>query len=404
LGGDVFLKKVIPSKRTEHVEHALREVVPVAQEVEKTGKKVYYLNIGDPAVYDFRTPPHIWDAMFSHKKEGEGYSNALGYDGAREAIANYAKKMGALNVEKDDVMTFVGGSEAILLAMQALVDSDENVLTPCPAYSVYTAQLNFLGCRLNEYHLDEENEWQTDTDELRKKINEKTKAIVVISPNNPTGAVLSKKITQETIDIAGEHDLFIFSDETYDQLLFDREKFYPFASLAKDVPVISCGSISKTYLCPGFRGGWLYKHDPQNALSDYWAAMQKLGRVRLSTVMPVQFAIEAALNGPQDHLKEVVPKLEKRRDFVYKRFNEIKGFSCVKPKGAFYAFPKIDLPIKSDKEFVLDLIRKTGVVTVWGAGFGQKEGTHHLRIVFLPNEEIMGTAFGLIEGYVKENF
>jgi len=398
------MKKIKPADRTENVRHALRDIVPLAQQVEKSGKKVIYLNIGDPMTFDYRTPEHIWKAIFDHKKESEGYANALGSDGARKAVASYAVRSGVKEVSMDDVMVFAGGSESILLSMQALLNPGENMLTPCPAYSIYTGEINFLGAELNEYYLDEENDWQPDLDGLEKKINSKTRAIAIISPNNPTGSVMSKSTLKKIVDIAGSHDLFIFSDETYDQLLFDNEKFVPAASISGDVPVISSGSISKNYLAPGFRAGWIYKYDPQGVMNDYFEGIKKLARLRLSPVAPMQYAVEAALNGPHDHLKGLVQKLQRRRDITYKRLNEIEGLSCVKPKGAFYAYPKIHLDIKSDKDFVLQLLKETGVLVVYGEGFGQKPGEKHFRIVFLPTEETLNEAFDKIEEFIKKNY
>lgn len=398
------MKKLVPAKRTRGVRHALRDLVPVAEEVEKSGKKVLYLNIGDPNVYDYRTPEHIWKAVFENKLNCEGYSNAIGTLGARTAIADYAKKTGAKNTTAEDVVSFVGGSESIINALSCLLNPGENILTPSPSYSLYTGQINFLEGELNEYFLDEENNWQPDIDDIEKKINEKTRAIVVINPNNPTGGCYSKSVLQKIVDVAGSNDLMIFSDETYDRLVFDEEKFFPLASISKDVPVLVSGSISKNYLCPGLRGGWLYKHDPQNFLGDYFEAIKKLSRLRLSTVHPTQFAIEAALNGPQDHLKGLVQKLQRRRDVTFKRANEIEGLSLVKPRAAFYAYVKINFPVKSDKEFVLDLLREKGVLVVYGEGFGQKPGTHHFRIVFLPPEETLHSAFDKIEELIKEKY
>ncbi|MEK6941840.1 MAG: aminotransferase class I/II-fold pyridoxal phosphate-dependent enzyme [archaeon] len=389
----------------DHVRHALRDVVPLAEQVEKSGKKVLYLNIGDPMVYDYRTPAHLWEAILKNKKASEGYSNAIGTTGARQAVADYAKESGAASTTIEDVVTFVGGSESISNALSCLLNPQDNILTPCPNYSLYTGQISFLEADPNEYYLDEENEWQPDLDDLEKKISPKTKGIVVINPNNPTGGCYSKNTLKKIIDIAGAHDLMVFSDETYDKLVFDDEKFYSMASLSKDVPVLVSGSISKNYLCPGFRGGWLYRHDPQNVLFDYFEAIKKLSRLRLSTVHPTQFVIEAALKGPQNHIKELVEKLQKRRDVTFKRANEISGLSLVKPRGAFYAYVKIELPIKSDKDFVLDLLREKGVLVVYGdGGFGQKPGTHHFRIVFLPNEETLNLAFDKIEEFIKEKY
>ncbi|MEK6957521.1 MAG: aminotransferase class I/II-fold pyridoxal phosphate-dependent enzyme [archaeon] len=398
------MKKVIPASRTLGVKHANRDLVPVAEQVEASGKKVLYLNIGDPIVFDFRAPESIWQSIEQHKRECEGYTNAIGSNGARQAIADYAKRGGINGVTKDDVISFVGGNEAIILSMQALLNPGENVLLPGPGYPVYTGEMSFLECPLNVYQLDEENDWQLDVDSIRKNVNKKTKAIVIINPNNPTGSVLSRKNLSELVNIAGEFDLPILADETYDQILYDGTEFVPLAGVSKDVPVLSLGSISKTHLVPGFRAGWIYRKDPKGALDDYFEAMHRLCRLRLSNAGIGQVAIEAALNGEQNHVKEMVAKLKKRRDLTFKRLNEIHGLSCVKPKGAFYAFPRINLPIKSDKEFVIDLLKETGVLVVHGEGSGQKEGTHHFRIVFLPPEETLSEAFNRIEGYIKKKF
>ena len=400
----IIMEKIKPAERTLNVKHAIRDIVPLAQEVEASGKKILYLNIGDPIVFDHRTPEFIWEAINKRKHECEGYTNALGTDTAREAVAEYARKMTGIDVQKKDVINFVGGSESIAITIQALLNEGENVLLPRPGYSMFKGEMKFLNCPVNEYDLDEENDWATDVTEMRSKINGKTKGIVVINPNNPTGSVLTKKNLKEIIDLAGEYNLPVFSDETYDQLLFDEEKFVPMVSVANDVPVISSGSISKTHIAPGFRAGWIYRHDPNGVLDDYFAAIEKLCRLRLTNVGTAQVALETALRGPQGHVKEFVKKLQKRRDITYKRINEIEGLSCVKPKGAFYAFPKIDLPIESDKEFVISLLKEKGVLVVYGSGFGQKEGTNHFRIVFLPPEEILNSAFDKIEEFIKEKY
>ncbi|MBI4210270.1 MAG: aminotransferase class I/II-fold pyridoxal phosphate-dependent enzyme [Candidatus Diapherotrites archaeon] len=400
------MKPIQPAKRTAEIRHAIRDVVPIAQQVEKSGKKVLYLNIGDPMVYDYRTPEHMWQAMLDNKEKAEGYTDSLGTLGARKAVADYAMRMGAPEVSAEDVLTFVGGSEAITLSMQALMNPGENCMLPNPGYSIYTGELAFLECKANRYDLDEEKEWEPDVGQMEKQVNAKTRAIVVISPNNPTGGAYPKSALKKVIDVAGANNIPIFADETYDQLMFDGEKFTSMASLAKDVPVISFGSISKNYLAPGFRGGWLYRHDPEGAMTDYFEAIKKFSRLRLSTVAPVQFAMEAALNGPQGHLKELVPKLQRRRDLTYKRLNEIEGLSCVKPKGAFYAYPRINFPLPndSDKEFVIGLLKETGVLVVYGEGFGQKKGTHHFRVVFLPPEQTLGEAFDKIEEFIGKNY
>ena len=397
------MKKIKAAGRTRNVRHANRDLVPFAEEVEKAGKKVLYLNIGDPIKYGFRSPEHLWQAVNARREECEGYTNALGSDGARKAVANYANRKGA-RITKDDVIIFAGGSEAIILSLQALLNQDENILTPKPGYSVYNGELNFLGCEINEYDSIEEEDWRVDIDAMRKAINKKTKAIALINPNNPTGAVLSKKNLEEIVGIAGEHSLPIISDETYDELVFGEEEFTPIVKVAKELPVMSLSGISKSFLAPGFRGGWIYKQDPQGVLDDYYEGLKKLCRLRLTNVGLAQVAIEAALNGPKEHIKETVETLRKRRDITYKRLNEIQGLSCTKPPATFYTFPKIGFKVKSDKDFVIELLRETGVLLVHGEGFGQRKGTHHFRMVFLPPEETLYNCFDLIEKFIKKRY
>ncbi len=398
------MESVKPAERTLNVRHAVRDLVPIAQEVEKSGKKVIYLNIGDPIRYDFRTPEHIWKAINGRKKESEAYTDSLGSKGAREAVAKYAKKMGAKNVASDDVINFVGGGEAIKISLQALLNPGENILLPKPGYSVYNGELAFLQADALEYGLDESNGWNVHIEDMRSLINKKTRAIILINPGNPTGGVMTKKNLEDVVQIAAENDLPIFADETYDQIIYEGS-FTSIASVSKEVPILSLGTISKNYLAPGFRGGWIYKQDPNGALNDYYAAVQRLCRLRLTNSGMAQVATEAALNGPQTHVKEMVAKLKNRRDISVKRINEIEGLSTVKPKGAFYLFPKIDLPsVVSDKDFVVKLVRETGVLVVHGEGFHQKTGEKHFRVVFLPDEKTLEEAFNLIEGFIKRNY
>lgn len=396
--------KIPAAKRTEKVTHAVRDVVALALEEEKKGKKILYLNIGDPNAYDYETPQHIVDAIFKNMKTHEGYSHALGELSARKAVFRECERNGIKNLELDDVVLTIGGSEGIHFVLTALLNPNDNILIPSPGYSLYNAVLQLNGCEENTYYLNEENDWQIDVDELKKHKKENTKAIVIINPNNPTGGVYSKKTLEEIVDFANDNDLVIVSDETYDKLVFDGLKHNYLGSMAGDVPVITLGSLSKNYLMPGYRAGWIASSAPEEKLSEVNEAMKKLCRCRLSNVNLIQPAYEAAYEGPQEHLKSLVDKLQKRRDLAYKRLNDIEGMSCVKPLGAFYAFPKIEVPIKSDKEFVVNLLKEKGVLTVFGAGFGQKDGTHHLRIVFLPDEEILSDAFDKIEEFIKEKY
>jgi len=395
------MKRVIPAKRTENVKYAIRDLVVEADKVRKQGKTVLYLNIGDPNVFDFETPKHMIEAvnkaMLNNKN---GYADSMGVLEARETILKEASRVGIKNVGIDDVLTTTGVSEGIELALSALVNPGENVLTPSPGYPLYTAIVHKLDAVLNQYKTDEANGWQPDLDDIKRKINSKTRAIILINPNNPTGALYSKSTLEKIVDIANEHDLVIFSDEVYDKMIFDDEKHASLASLADDVPILTFNGLSKNYIAPGWRTGWIVFSG--KGIENYKEAVFKLARARLSSPHSSQYAIKPALEGNQDHIKEMNKKLQERRDLTYKRLNEIDGFSCVKPKGAFYAFPKIEFDVKDDLEFVLDVLHKKHILFVHGTGFGY-EKPDHFRIVFLPPMNILTEAYDKLEDYVKEN-
>jgi len=396
--------KITPAERTEKVTYAIRDVVVEADKLKKQGKKILHLNIGNPNIFDFQTPRHMIDAVNKAMIANlSGYANSMGVPEAREAVSKEVGRLGIKDITLDDVLVTTGVSEGIELAMNALVNPGENILTPCPGYPVYIAIVHKLGASLNQYSTSEENGWQPDVEDIRKRINEKTKGIVVINPNNPTGSLYSRKTLEEIIDLANEHSLVIFSDEIYNKILFDGEEHHSTASLANDIPILTFGGLSKNYVVPGWRIGWTIFSGPDNEISEFKEAVYKLARARLSAPGPFQYAIKPALEGPQNHIPEMVRKLEKRRNLLYKRLNEIEGFSCVKPKGAFYAFPKIELDIKDDKEFVLDLLRKKYILTVFGTGFGYPK-PDHFRIVFLPPLEILEESMNKLEEYVKEKY
>lgn len=389
-----------PANRIENISYAVREVVVEAKKLEKKGKKIIYLNIGDPIKYDFETPTHLHDAVFLNRHVS-GYGDSVGLSAARDAIVRKAKRDG-LDVTSDNVIVTSGGSEGIMFSIAALINSGENILLPKPDYPLYSFYSTFFGAKDNYYFLNEEEGWQPDVQDIRKSVNNKTKAIVVINPNNPTGNVYSKKILKEVVDVAGENNLIIISDETYDRLLFDGKKHIPLGSIAKDVPVVTVHSMSKNYLAPGWRLGWMVFHDPSEKISEYEEAVKKLARARLSSVHNHQFGIVAALDGSHEHVVDMITKLQRRRDLTYKRLNEIEGLSCVNPEGAFYAFPRIDVKIKSDKKFILDLLHEEGVLFVHGSGFGQKPGTHHFRVVFLAPENVLNLAFDKLERFMRK--
>ena len=392
--------KIIPAVRTENITYAVRDIVVLANQVAKTGKEMLYLNIGDPNLYDFVPPKHLVDATYQAMlKNLNGYAPSSGIKEAVDAIEREAERKGITNVH--DIFVTTGASEAIDICLTALVNDGENVLTPTPGYPLYTAIASKLQMMENPYYLDESNGWLPDIDDIKSKINDKTKAIVLINPNNPTGSLYTKENLQQIVDLALEHNLVIFADEIYDKLLFDGKKHISIASLNKDVSCITFGGLSKNYFVPGFRIGWGIVSGRKEVLSDFIEAVNKILRARLSANHPEQYGIKPSLEGNQDHLTEAMKKLTRRRNLTVEMLNAIPGISCVKPEGAFYAFPKLEMK-QPDAHFVSELIRETGVVIVPGSGFGQMPGTKHFRVVFLPNEQILEKAYKAIgEFFVK---
>jgi alanine-synthesizing transaminase len=393
-------KEIRPAERTENITYAVRDIILIANEAAKAGKELLFLNIGDPNLFDFAPPKHIveytYQAMLNNKN---GYSPSSGIKEAVDAIEREANRKGIDNVL--DLFVTTGASEAIDICLTALVNQGENVLTPTPGYPLYTAIQSKLMSMENPYYLDESNNWQPDIEDIKSKINDKTRAIVLINPNNPTGSLYSLQILQQIIELALEHNLIIFADEIYDKLLFDGKKHISIASLNKDVSVITFGGLSKNYFVPGFRIGWGVISGRKENLSKYIEAINKILRARLSANHPEQYAIQPALEGDQSHLIEAMAKLTVRRDITVNMLNAIPGISCVKPEGAFYAFPRLHMEHR-DSHFVNGLIRETGVVVVPGSGFGQFPGTQHFRVVFLPNENILTKAYNNIEAYYEK--
>ncbi len=396
------MKNITPAVRTENIRYAVRDIIVLANEVAKSGKEMLYLNIGDPNIYDFEPPRHMIDATYDAMlKNYNGYAPSSGIKEAIDAIEREAERKGIKNIH--DIFVTTGASEAIEVCLSALVNDGENVLTPTPGYPLYTAVAAKLQAIENPYYLNEENGWQPDLDDIRSKVNEKTKAIIVINPNNPTGSNADESTLRELVQIAKENNLVIFADEIYDKLLFDGKEHVSLASIDPDVPVITFGGLSKNYMVPGFRIGWGVVSGQHEQLKDYIEAINKILRARLSANHPEQYGIKPALEGDQSHLTIAMEKLHKRRDLTVEMLNDIEGISCVKPEGAFYAFPQ--LHIKSDDSlFVSELIKETGVVIVPGSGFGQVPGTKHFRVVFLPPEDVLEKAYKNIAEFSKRFF
>jgi len=408
-----MLSKIIPAERTDKVTYAIRDIVIKAKELEGKGKKILYLNIGDPPVYDFETPEvlrkivaeKILQSNVGSRLNVSTYCDSMGITEAREAVARQAVMEKRIkNITANDVFISNGASEAITLAIAALVNPGDNIMTPSPGYPLYSGQIPVYHGELNPYLLNEETGWQIDFDELERRVNARTKAIVVINPNNPTGANYSLESLLNIINFARKHNLVIFADEIYDKLLLDNRKHISIASLSEDVPVITFGGLSKNYIMPGWRVGWAIFRDPAKVMVDYREAINRLLRARLCAPHPQQYAIAPALESGDPHLVGVKAKIQKRRDITFEMLNAIPGISCVKPEAAFYAFPKVQLPdVISDETYVLELLEETGVLVVYGSGFGQKPNTHHFRIVFLPDEETLVKSYKLI-GEFTERF
>ena len=392
--------KIIPAVRTNNITYAVRDIVVLANQVAKTGKEMLYLNIGDPNLFDFEPPKHLVEATYKAMLENKnGYAPSSGIKEAVDAIEREAERKGITNVH--DIFVTTGASEAIDICLTALVNDGENVLTPTPGYPLYTAIASKLQMMENPYYLNEENGWLPDIDDIKSKINDKTRAIILINPNNPTGSLYTEENLRQIVDLALEHNLVIFADEIYDKLLFDGKKHISIASLNKDVSCITFGGLSKNYMVPGFRIGWGIVSGRKEALSDYIEAINKILRARLSANHPEQYGIKPSLEGSQEHLVIAMDKLTRRRDLTVEMLNSIPGISCVKPEGAFYAFPRLQMK-QPDSHFVAELIKETGVVVVPGSGFGQVPGTQHFRVVFLPNEKILEKAYKAIGDFYQK--
>ena len=392
------------TERVKGVEYAIREIAAVAQEVEKKGKTVYHLNIGDPVSYDFPTPEFISGALFTASRKGKNYYvNSLGVVKLREELSKDLKEKQNLDVSPEDILVTSGVTEGINFIVSSLIENGRELLIPGPSYPLYINYTNFYDGKPIEYELDEMQDWEPNIEDLRKKITDKTQAILICSPNNPTGVLYGEKKIKEIINLAGEYNLPILSDEIYDQITYEKPYVCP-ASLSKDVPVIGLNGFSKTHLITGWRLGYLYYHDPENKLEELKNGIAKLARARLSASSVAQFAAIEILKTPSNHTKDMVRKLKERRDYSYDRLRKIEGISCVKPNGAFYLFPKLDLTElgkwKNDKEFVVELLKETGVCGVYGSGFGAY-GNGHMRLTFLPEIDLLETVYNLIEEFLK---
>ncbi len=387
------------SKKVAGVEYAIRDIVGAAIKLERQGRKVDYLNIGDPVQYGFQPPQNVKEAYIKAIQNGENYYSASeGLPELREAIAKKEHDKG-LDVSADNILVTNGVSEALDMVISSIVEEGDEVLLPGPYYPPYASYVRLHGGIPVEFAVDLDNS-TPDINDIRAKITPKTVAICLISPNNPTGVVFNENSLKELVDVANENNLYIICDEIYDQIVYD-EKFTGIGKVAGNSPVIILNGFSKVHLMSGWRIGYIaFNNSPQ--LDSIQENLPKLARVRISTNLPVQHAALESLRGPQDYIADFVSELKKRRDLVVKRLNSIPGLSCPNPKGAFYAFPKIENnKYSSDKEFILKLLDSQGVLTVHGSGFGTKYGSDHFRLVFLPSLETLDSSLNKIEAFMS---
>ena len=386
------------SDRISNVEYAIRDITLHARQYEKAGKKIIYLNIGDPVKYDFPTPDHIKKALIDAVASNFNYyADSEGILELRQAIVKKESQKG-LSITVEDVLVTNGISEGLDMVTASIVEPNSEILMPGPYYPPYASYVKFYGGKPIEFKITEDG--TPDLDDIKSKITPKTRALCVINPNNPTGEVFDSKSLKQLIDVASEHDVYIICDEIYDRLVFDKE-FTGIGKVAKDAPVILLNGFSKVYLMTGWRCGYICMNSDCQKLENIRNNIPKLARVRIAANLPVQKAAVAALEGPQGYIAQTVTKLKKRRDLVVKKLNEIDGISCKLPNGAFYTFPKIlHNGWKDDKDFVLDLLDKTGILTVHGSGFGEL-GKGHFRIVYLPNEQVLEQAMDKLATFVN---
>jgi aspartate/methionine/tyrosine aminotransferase len=394
----------VVTQRISEIYYAIREIAAVANKVAKSGKKIYHLNIGDPVIYDFPTPHYISQALADASFGGKNYYvDSLGAPELREELSRSINLRYKLRVNANDILVTTGVTEAIFFIIAGIIEDKKELLIPGPSYPLYINYAKFFDGVPVEYELDESNNWGPNIDDLRQKITNKTQAILICSPNNPTGVMYNEKNIKDIIDIAGEYDLFIISDEIYDQIIYEKEFNCP-ATLSKDVPIIGLNGFSKSHLTTGWRLGYMYYHDPDNKLQDLKEGIAKMARARLSASSIAQYAAIEILKNPGTHTKEMVAKLKERKDYSYERLKKIEGVSCVEANGAFYLFPKFNFTElkkwKNDKEFVIDFLKTTGVCTVYGSGFGEY-GNDHVRFTFLPKLEILETIYNLLEDFIR---
>lgn len=383
------MQQVKKSKKLDGVCYDIRgPVLDHAMRLEEDGHRILKLNIGNPAPFGFEAPDEIIADVIHNIRAAQGYTASRGLFAARKAIMQECQRLQIPGVEIDDIFLGNGVSELIVMANQALLDDGDEVLIPAPDYPLWTAAVTLAGGKARHYHCDEQADWFPDIDDIKSKITDRTRAIVVINPNNPTGAVYSQEVLEQIVQVAREHNLVIFSDEIYSKIVYDDAQFIPLGRLAQDVVCISFNGLSKSYRLAGFRSGWLVLSGAKHRAREYMKGIEMLASMRLCANVPAMFAVQTALGGYQSINELVLPggRLREQRDMAWETINSIPGLSCVKPKGAIYLFPKIDTnyyQVEDDQQLILDFLIKERILLVQGTAFNWP-APDHFRVVFLP--------------------
>jgi alanine-synthesizing transaminase len=400
------LKKIQKSNKLSNVCYDIRgPIMDRARQMEEEGHKIIKLNIGNLAVFGFDAPEEIQQDMIRNLPTSAGYSDSKGIFGARKAVMHETQKQGIKGVTLDDIYLGNGASELIVMATNGLLNNGDELLLPAPDYPLWTAAVSLSGGTPVHYICDEDNGWMPNMEDIRAKITKNTKGIVVINPNNPTGALYSDELLLQIVELARQHGLIIFADEVYDKVLYDGVKHTPIASLSEDVLTLTFNSLSKSYRSCGYRAGWLVVSGDKKPAADYIEGLNMLSNMRLCANVPGQWAIQTALGGYQS-INDLVGeggRLRKQRDLAYELITAIPGVTCVKPQAALYMFPRLDpkvYPIKDDQQFFLELLQETKVMLVQGTGFNWKT-TDHFRIVFLPHEDDLREAISRIAKFLE---
>lgn len=401
------MKTIKKSTKLNDVCYEIRgEVLKEAKRLEEEGHRVLKLNIGNPAPFGFDVPEELQTDIIHNLPSAQGYCDSKGLFSARKAVMQYTQQKDILGVDIEDIYLGNGVSELIVMSMQALLNPEDEVLIPAPDYPLWTAAVTLSGGQAIHYRCDEENDWQPDIEDIRSKITSYTKAIVVINPNNPTGAVYSDAILKQIVQVAREYDLIILADEIYDKILYDDAKHICLASYADDLLFLTFNGLSKSYRAAGYRSGWLIISGAKHQATDFIEGLEMLSSMRLCANVPAQYAIQTALGGYQSINDLVLPggRLKEQRDLAWKLLNDIPGVSCTKPKGALYLFPKLDpdyYKIEDDERLVLDLLKQEKMLFVQGSAFNIDD-TQHLRVVFLPRVDILEDAIGRFAHFLSK--